>query len=357
MTKSAAAVAIAIWTSAASAPLAAQWLNQPTRGLPRTADGKPNLAAPAPRAADGKPDLSGLWNKISPKYKSNIVADLKPSEIQPWAQKLVAERAENLQKDYMHDLCLPLGPGYATGADSTGAEMIKIVQTPSLIVILNPDLTYRQIFLDGRQLEKNPNPDWMGYSIGRWEGNTLVVESNGFTDKTWLDHDGHPHTEALRMTERYTRRNLGNLDVEITLSDPAVYARPWTIKVRAELAPDTEMIEFVCNEANKREHWVGKASDETKNAVKVAPAILASYAGKYLEQPRYWSPTGVPRVVTITVSGGALYGDMDGRGNTLLTAKSDTEFTGLYGLGVEFPSSGTLFVKHVSGNYRFTRQK
>jgi hypothetical protein len=357
MTKSAAALAFALWTTSAGAPLAAQWLDQPTRGLPRTAEGKPNLAAPAPRAADGHPDLSGIWNKISPKYKSNIVADLKPSDIQPWAQKLVAERAENLQQDYMHDLCLPLGPGYATGADSTGAEMIKIVQTPSLIVILNPDLTYRQIFLDGRQLEKSPNPDWMGYSVGRWDGNTLVVESNGFNDKTWLDHDGHPHTEALRMTERYTRRNLGNLDVEITLSDPAVYARPWTIKVRAELAPDTEMIEFVCNEANKREHWVGKASDETKNAVKVDAAILATYAGKYLEQPRYWSPTGVPRVVTITVSGGTLYGDMDGRGNTPLTAKSETEFTGLYGLGVEFPSNGTLFVKHVSGNYRFTRQK
>src|SRR5215472_17522490 len=130
MTKSAAALAFAILTTAASLPLAAQWLDQPTRGLPRTADGKPNLAAPAPRAADGHPDLSGLWNKISPKYKSNIVADLKPSEVQPWARKLVEERAENLQRDYMHDLCLPLGPGYATGADSTGAEMIKIVQTP-----------------------------------------------------------------------------------------------------------------------------------------------------------------------------------------------------------------------------------
>jgi hypothetical protein len=122
------------------------------------------------------------------------------------------------------------------------------------------------------------------------------------------------------------------------------------------------MIEFVCNEANKTEHWVGKASDETKNAVKVAPAILATYAGKYLEQPRYWSPTGVPRVVTISVSGGTLYADMDGRGNTPLLAKSETEFSGLYGLGVEFTRNGSapaseLFVKHVSGNYRFTRQK
>jgi hypothetical protein len=165
------------------------------------------------------------------------------------------------------------------------------------------------------------------------------------------------------MTERYTRRNVGNMDVEVTLSDPGAYARPWTIKVRAELAPDTEMIEFVCNEANKnREHWVGKASDETKNAVKVAPAILATYAGTYLEQPRLWSPTGVARVVTITVSGDALYGDMDGRGKTPLLAKSETEFSGLYGLGIEFTKNGSgpaeqLFVKHVSGNYRFARKK
>jgi hypothetical protein len=120
---------------------------------------------------------------------------------------LVEQLAENLQKDYMHELCLPLGPGYATGADSTGAEMIKIVQTPSLIVILNPDLTYRQVFMDGRPLEKTPNPNRMGL-FGRTLGRQHAGGGEfGFNDKTWLDHDGHPHTEALRMTERYTRRN------------------------------------------------------------------------------------------------------------------------------------------------------
>ena len=363
MSRSAARLALAIAFLAPSVPMAAQWLNYPSPGLPRMANGKPSLAAPAPRTSDGHPDLSGVWNKISPKYKSNIAADLKPNEIQPWARKLVDERAENLQKDYMHEQCLPLGPGYPTGADSTGAEQIKIVQTPNLIVILNPDLTYRQVFMDGRSLEKDPNPDWMGYSVGHWDGDTLVVESNGFNDKTWLDHDGHPHTEALRMTERYTRRNIGNLDVEITLSDPAVYAHPWSIKVRAELAPDTEMIEFVCQEANKnQEHWVGKASDESTTGAAVPAAVLAKYAGVYNEQPRYWSPTGVPRVVTITVSGGKLYGDMDGRGATPLLAKSETEFSGLYGLNVEFlkvdsTQAAELYVKHVSGNYRFTRKK
>src|ERR1700736_5305063 len=125
-----------------------QGLDHPTRGIPRTADGKPNLAAPAPRTPDGKPDLSGLWNKISPKYSRNIAADLKPGDIQPWAEALVQQRQENLGKDYMNVLCVPLGPGYSTAGDSTGAEMMKIVQTPALILILNPDLTYRQIFLD-----------------------------------------------------------------------------------------------------------------------------------------------------------------------------------------------------------------
>ncbi len=249
---------IAVITVALSGPLAAQWLNQPTPGIPRTPDGKPNLAAPAPRTPDGKPDLSGLWFKISPKYSRNVAADLKPEEIQPWAQALVEQRREDLGKGYMNVLCVPLGPGYAISADSTGAEMMKIIQTPGLILILNPDLTYRQIFLDGRALESAPNPNWMGYSVGHWDGDTLVVESFGFNDRTWLDHDGHPHTEGLRTTERYRRRNFGNLELEVTFSDPGAYTRPWTVAVRAELAADTEMVEWVCNESDQHvERWVG----------------------------------------------------------------------------------------------------
>jgi hypothetical protein len=348
---------IAVVTVALSAQLAAQWLNHPTAGIPRTSDGKPNLAAPAPRTPDGKPDLSGLWNKISPKYSRNIAADLKPEEIQPWARALVEKRREDLGKEYMNVLCVPLGPGYPMSADSTGAEMMKIVQTPGLILILNPDLTYRQIFLDGRALESAPNPTWMGYSVGHWDGDTLVVESFGFNDRTWLDHDGHPHTEALRMTERYRRRNFGNLELEVTLSDPAAYARPWTVAVRAELFADTEMIEWVCNEGrNGLEHWVGTASDDRKNEVQVAATILAKYIGTYEEQPPLWR--AVPRVVEITLSNGRLLADMDGRGKVPLIASSETAFSGLYGLGVEFVqgASGGLFVKHVSGNYRFARK-
>lgn len=343
-------------------PLAAQWLNQPTAGIPRTPAGKPDLTAPAPRTPDGKPDLAGLWTKISPKYNRNIAADLKPGDVQPWAQALVKQRKENLEKDYMNVLCVPLGPGYVMAGDTTGAEMIKIIQTPTLIVILNPDLTYRQIFMDGRKLEASPNPSWMGYSVGYWDGDTLVVESAGYNDRTWLDHDGHPHTEALHMTERYRRRNLGNLDIEVTLSDPGAYAHPWTVTARAELAADTEMLEWVCNDNPRNvEHWVGKASDDLKSGVKVPADVLAKYSGTYVEQGKLWSPTHVPRVVEISVSGGTLFGDMDGRGKVPLAPQSETEFLGLYGLGVEFTNNGAgaaeeLFVKHVSGNYRFLRK-
>jgi hypothetical protein len=348
---------IAVVTVALSAPLAAQWLNQPTPGIPRTRDGKPNLTAPAPRTPEGKPDLSGVWTKISPKYHRNIAADLKPEEIQAWARALVDQRREDLGKEYMNVLCVPLGPGYATAADITGAEMVKIVQTPGLILMLNPDLTYRQIFLDGRALEAAPNPNWMGYSVGRWDGDTLVVESFGFNDRTWLDHDGHPHTENLRVTERYRRPTFGHLDIEVTLSDPPVYARPWTVALQAELTADTELIEFVCNESSHGlEHWVGKASDEQKNEVQVASEILAKYIGTYEEQRPFWRT--VPRIIELTLSNGRLFANMDGRGKVALIAASPTAFSGLYGLGVEFIQGGAggLLVKHVSGDYRFSRR-
>jgi len=218
-----------------------------------------------------------------------LASDLKPEEISPWARETLEHRREDLGKDGMQVRCLPLGPAYATSGDSTGSEMMRIVQTPQLIVMLNPDLTYRQIFLDGRALESEPNPSFMGYSVGHWDHDTLVVESAGYSDRTWLDHDGHPHSEALRMTERYHRRDVGHLDIEVTLSDPQAYARPWTVAVRAELLPDTEMIEFVCNENERSlEHWVGKASDEQKKEVQVAPGVLAKYVGTYAEQAPFW---------------------------------------------------------------------
>jgi hypothetical protein len=243
--------------------------------------------------------------------------------------------------------------------------MMRIVQTPQMIVMLNPDLTYRQIWMDGRTLETAPNPSWMGYSVGRWEGDTLVVESFGFHPGTWLDRDGHPHTDQLRLTERYRRPMFGKLETEVTFDDPGAYTRSWSVKVASEYAPDTEMLEWVCNEGAGRSlnHWVGKASDERRNEVKVAPAVLSRYVGTYDEQAPFWRSvqvSGAPqtsgRTVKVTVVQGRLIANMDERGDQELIASSDTDFSGLYGLGVQFFDGG-LFVKHVSGNYRFARRR
>jgi len=355
---------IAALVVASSVALAAQWIGQTTPGIPRTPDGKPNLSAPAPRTPDGKPDLSGLWSKSSVKYARNVAADLKPEDLRPATRETVERRREDLGKDGMQVRCLPLGPAYPTAGDSTGSEMMRVIQTPQLIVMLNPDLTYRQIWLDGRKLETSPNPSWMGYSVGRWEGDTLVVESFGFHPGTWLDRDGHPHTDQLRLTERYRRPNFGTLETDVTFTDPGAYTRPWTVKVVADYAPDTEMLEWVCNEGAGRSlvHWVGTAADDRRNEVKVAPAVLARYVGTYDEQPPYWKSVQISgaaqasgRTVQISVEDGRLVGEMDGRGKQVLIASSETEFSGLYGLGVQFFNDG-LFVKHVSGNYRFARR-
>ena len=343
-----------------ASPLAGQWANYKAPGIPRSADGKPNLAAPTPRAADGHPDLSGLWEKIST-YGANIATDLKPTDIQPWAQKLVEQRREDLGKDHMIPRCLPLGPGYITEGGSTAAGMTKIVQTPTLMIFLSQDMTFRQIFMDGRPLETDPNPSWMGYSIGHWDGDTLVIETNGYNDKTWLDRDGHPHTEALRTTERYHRKDFGHLEIELTLVDPSVYSKPWTVKASAQLAADTELIEYVCNEnaQSALNHWVGKASDERRTEVKLPVETLTKYTGTY-KSLDVWNNEPAPRIIEVTLADGVLYGEIKGRGRVPLTAQSDTRFSGFYGLGIRFllDERGRvthLAEMHVSGDYRFTR--
>ena len=193
----------------------------------------------------------------------------------------------------MRAQCLPEGPGYlfAMGPDLNWA-MSKVIQTPSLIVILNADLTYRQIFTDGRALEADANPSWMGYSVGRWEGDTLVVESAGFNDLTWL-LGGYPHTEGLRTIERYRRPDFGHLTFELELHDPTLYAKPWTATINAELAADTELLEYVCNE-NKtfHEHWVGTRSDAARSEITIAAEALAKYAGTYTERQPFWQGRG-----------------------------------------------------------------
>src|SRR6267154_3119441 len=244
--------------SASLAPLVAQWADRPTPGLPRTADGKPNLSAPAPRSADGKPDLSGVW-RIHKSYLLNAAPDLKAEDIQPWAAALYKRSADNFRNDTDGINCLPPGPKTST---SVGPP-VKIVQTPSLVIFLYEYQTlFRQVFTDGRGLPEDPNPTWMGYSIGQWDGDTLVVTTAGYNDRTTLDLGGHPHTEALRVTERFHRRDAGHIDLQVTLDDPKAYTRPWTLPIELDLMADAELIEYVCENERDAKHLVGKRGEE-----------------------------------------------------------------------------------------------
>jgi hypothetical protein len=238
-------------------PLAAQWLDYPTPVVPHSPDGKPNLAAPAPKTPDGKPDLSGVW-ETGPGYTGNIAKDLKNGEVsfQPWAETLYKHRVETMSKEDPQARCVLSG----VPRENVVPYPFKILNTNGEIVILYEALhSYRQIFMDGRPLPKNPNPTWMGYSVGRWEGDTLVIESSGFVGDNWLDNNGHPGTEALHLTERFRRRDFGHIDAAITVDDPKAYTKPWTVNLKFNLNPDTELIEYVCDENEKDVgHLVGK---------------------------------------------------------------------------------------------------
>jgi hypothetical protein len=245
--------------------LRGQWLKYPTPNVPRAADGKPNLTAPAPRAADGKPDLSGIWawedNRPCPpdgcpdarigQEFTNIGWSLKGGlPYQPWAAELVRKRRADNAKDDPQSRCLPRG---AIRLHTDGLFK-KIVQTPGLVLVLNErDAAYRQIFTDGRPLPTDPNPSWNGYSSGKWEGDTLVVQTLGFRDDIWLDSGGSPLTSEAQVTERFRRVNFGTLQVEITVNDPKAYTAPWTIKLTQPIVVDTELLDYICLE-NERDH-------------------------------------------------------------------------------------------------------
>ncbi len=242
----------------ALAPLQAQWLNYPTKNAPRTKDGKPDMSAPLPRSKDGKPDITGIWMPNGLKYLISIAADLKPDEVpfQPWAAALYKERRANLGRDDPNNKCLPSGVPEKEAVTSP----FKIMQFPGETVILYESRTiFREIFTDGRLLPKDPNPTWQGYSIGRWEGDDFVVETNGLNDKIWMDTNGHPITEAAHITERFRRHDYGHMDIQITIDDPKAYTKPWTITENPSLLADTDLLESVCEENNKdARHIVGK---------------------------------------------------------------------------------------------------
>jgi len=235
----------------------AQWRYRDPNA-PRLPDGKIDVKAPAPRTPAGTVDLSGIW-QTDVKYNFNLGADLKPEDIVmlPWAQALQAERRDNNGKDDPEGYCLPPGFPRVNGVPFPQ----KIVQLPGAIIILyETRTTFRQIFLDNNHtLPNDPQPTWMGYSKGRWDGDVLIVETRGFNDKTWLDDNGHPHSEQMQVTERFRRPSFGQLLVDITIDDPKTYAKPWTVTQAFQLAADNELIEYICNENNLDvQHLVGK---------------------------------------------------------------------------------------------------
>ena len=336
---------VALALIAGTIPAAAQWLDRPWPGIPRTPDDKPNLTAPAPRTPNGKPDLTGIWNGPAP------VPHPDPANAHPWVNDLVPRHAQQYYRARPSYQCRPSGPE----AERFGGWK-RLLQTSTAIAILNDDLTWRVIHVDGRELEADPAPSWMGYSVGRWEGDTLVVDSNGFNDKTWVSRYGLTHTEALRVRERYRRADFGHLQVEVTFTDPGAYAKPWGFTATRTLVTDTEMLEAVCESSS--EHWAGSLSDAAGAAVIVPPDVLAKYVGVF--SGIY---LGNPRTVEVSLSGGQLIvsGSAAGEAPRPLVPQSQTLFEGL-GLGYQFivgdKGVATDVVEiRISGPWRYPRQR
>jgi len=251
----------------------AQWLNNPTSMAPRTPDGKVNMTGPVPRV-NGKPDLSGIWQVVgeprnpaalfgigestNSRYFRDILSDFKRGE-----EPLTSEGAEILRRNTQPGV---VGPNLRCMPDGVPhgdllPEPFKLIQTPGETLILyEVETIFRQIFTDGRSFPADPAPAWLGYSIGKWDGDTFVVETVGFNDRTWLDARGHGHSEDMRVEERFHRRDFGHLDMTVTITDPRVFTKPVTINFVEQLLPDTDVFEHICIE-NERDaaHQPGKA--------------------------------------------------------------------------------------------------
>jgi hypothetical protein len=256
------------------AGLSAQWLTYPTAGVPRTADGKPNLSAPAPRAADGRPDFSGVWENdgFDPNRAEGLNAGGPPRTAffdiangmtgappyLSWAANLTATRKADFSRDNPDARCLPLGPLQMMAHPLPK----KIVQAAGLLVILHErNMEFRQIFTDGRALPADQQPSWGGYSSGVWDGDTLVVRTSGLRDGLWADFGGSPLTDRAGLTERIRRPSFGRLSIDVTVDDPGAYTRPWTVTLNQHIAIDTDLLEYACLENEKDvPHLSGKAT-------------------------------------------------------------------------------------------------
>jgi len=252
---------VAFLIATASPKLFGQWLDYPTAGVPRTPDGKPNLIAPAPRTTDGKPDLSGMWGwetrancgarcndtQVGREF-INIASNLKGGlPYKPEARDLVKQRTGKQDQD-PNVRCMPRDAPRIWTDD----YYKRLIQTPErLIVLTERNMQYRQIFTDGRPLPQDPNPTWNGYSTGKWDGDTLVIQTSGFRDGLWLDANGNPLTNAGKMVEKLRRPNYGTLEIEITIDDPSAYTAPWTVKLTQPLVLDSELLDYYCLENEK----------------------------------------------------------------------------------------------------------
>jgi len=342
-------------------PVYAQWFDWQSPNVPRTADGKPDMNAPVPRTADGRVDMSGLW---VPKDAHGTL--FETSKIRGWALDAMTRAENNYYRDDPRFNCLPSGPSSYIAGISVGG-MRRMVQHPDRIVVLNGDMTYRQILMDGRKLEPDPLlPTWMGYSIGYWDGDTLVVESNGYNERTWLTREGLPHTDKLRITERYTRLDYGHIKLEINYIDPGIFTEPVQASVDLVNRADGSMQEVICNESETgRKHYSGKVSQAEAKQVEVPLATLQSYVGTYRGP---W--LGNPVTAEVTLKDGQLfltrtprYSDTGGNTNydtSPLIPQSETAFDSNFGLGWIFniDANGkvvSVSEVHVSGAWPLQR--
>ncbi len=248
------AAAWTIFALVSCGPLAAQWFHYPASGTPRTPEGKADLSAPAPKGADGHPLLAGIWSPDTRPLQ--VIAPSADIPFQPWSRKVSEARADGSHgREDPAAYCIPGMPKLVVLP-----YPYKIVQVPGMTLILYEGFTtYRQIFTDGRALPKDPQPSWLGYSVGKWDGDTFIVDTIGVNERTWLDNAGRPHTDAMHLTERYRRRDFGHLDMSLTIDDPKAYTRPWTVNENATLLPDTDLLEYICSEDNKDlPHLTGK---------------------------------------------------------------------------------------------------
>lgn len=345
----------------ATSPLSAQWFDWSNPNIPRTAEGRVDMSAPAPRSSDGHADFSGKW---TPTDASGSLFDL--DNYQGWALDVMAANETTFFVDDPRFNCLPDGPASYIAGSSTGGTR-RIVQTPTFIAVLNPDMTYRQIHLDGREPVENPIlPNWLGYSAAHWEGDTLVVVTTGFNDKTWLTREGLPHTDQLRITERYTRPDFGHITLEITYEDSGLLNQPVQATVSLAHQSDLDFLENVCNESETAQrHYTGELSQAEEKIVEVPLELLESYVGTY---QGVW----LGRLITAEVylENGELfltrsprYSDTGGNtdsATSVLIAQSENAFDSIFGLGWIFNRDengeiNSVSEVHVSGAWPFER--